>query len=161
MPGGSAAHSIITVNISAELGNALKGWEYVAFASCLRIKVERTGLITYADVTVAGAEQRFGINDEELLLNPVLIVEVLSKSTEKYDRGRKFQHYQAIASLKEYMLVSQHMARVELLVREGGGTWRLYQMEGLEGKITSPTLGVTLELKEIFANVTFEPRSIR
>ena len=161
MSGGSAAHSLISLNVGGELRQALKGRGCVVFESNMRVKVEASGLYTYPDVTVACEKQRFVDGEMATLLNPTLLVEVLSDSTEKYDRGKKFQHYQLIPSLKEYMLVSQHAARVELLVRESGGTWRLHQADGLEAKITSPTLGVTLELKEIFANVTFEPRSIR
>lgn len=161
MSGGSRWHSLISANVGGELRQALKGRGCVVFESNLRVKVESTGLYTYPDVTVACEEQRFADDEMDTLLNPTLIVEVLSDSTEKYDRGEKFQYYQLIPSLKEYMLVSQHVARVELFVREGGGTWRLHQAEGLEATITSPTLGLTLELKEIFANVKFEPRRLK
>jgi Uma2 family endonuclease len=161
MSGGTRWHSLISANVGRELGVALKGRGCVVFESNMRVKVEATGLYTYPDVSVACEEQRFVDDEVDTLLNPTLVVEVLSESTEKYDRGQKFQHYQLIASLKEYMLVSQHAARVELFVRESGGTWRLHQADGLEAKSTSPTLGVTLELREIFANVTFERRSIR
>jgi Uma2 family endonuclease len=161
MSGGTWAHSLISLNIGGELRQALKGSGRVVFESSMKVKVEFTGLYTYPDVTVACEEQRFVDDETDALLNPTLIVEVLSDSTEKYDRGEKFRQYQKIPSLKEYMVVSQHAPRVELLVRESGGTWRLYQAEGMEGKITSPTLGVTLELREIFANVKFEPRKMR
>ena len=161
MSGGSCWHSIISANIGREFGTALKGRGCVVFESNMRVKVEATGLYTYPDVSVACEEQRFVDDEMDTLLNPTVIVEVLGESTEKSDRGQKFQHYQQILSLKEYILVSQHKARVELLVREAVGTWRLFQAEGLEGKITSPTLGVTLELVEIIANVTFERRPIR
>jgi Uma2 family endonuclease len=161
MSGGTWAHSLISLNVSGELRQALKGSGRVVFESNMKVKVEFTGLYTYPDVTVACEEQRFVDDETDALLNPTLIVEVLNDSTEKYDRGEKFRQYQKIPSLKEYMVVSQHAPRVELLVRESGGTWRLYQAEGMEGKITSPILGVTLELREIFANVKFEPRKMR
>ncbi len=161
MSGGSRWHSIISSNVGRELGNALKGRGCVVFESNMRVKVEATGLYTYPDVSVSCEEQRFVDDEMDTLLNPAVIVEVLSESTEKYDRGQKFQQYQQIPSLQEYMLVSQQAARVELLVREGGGTWRLHQAEGLEAKITSPTLGVTLELREIFTHVKFEPMRLK
>lgn len=125
------------------------------------MKVEATGLYTYPDVSVACEEQRFADDEMDTLLNPTMIVEVLSESTERYDRGEKFRQYQQIKSLREYMLVSQHAPRVELFVRESGATWRLLQAEGLDEKISSPTLGVTLEMREVFANVTFEGRRMR
>jgi len=161
MSGGSRWHSIISANVGRELGNALKDRGCVVFESNMRVKVEATGLYTYPDVSVACEEQRFVDDEMDTLLNPTLIVEVLSESTEKYDRGQKFQHYQQVRSLKEYMLVSQHAARVELLVREVDGTWRLHQAAGLDARISSPTLRVTLELREIFANVKFEARRMR
>lgn len=161
MSGGTRWQSIISANVGRELGNALKGRGCVVFESNLRVKVEATGLYTYPDVSVACEEQRFANDEMDTLLNPTMIVEVLSDSTEKYDRGEKFRQYQQIESLKEYMLVSQHVPRVELFVRQGDGTWLLYQANGLEEKITSPTLGVTLEMREIFANVKFEARRIR
>ena len=161
MSGGTRWHSLISANAGGELRQALKGSGCVVFESNMRLKVEATGLYTYPDVTVACEEQRFADNETDTLLNPTMIVEVISESTEKYDRGEKFRQYQQIASLKEYMLVSQHTPRVELFVREGGGTWRLLQAEGLHGTISSPTLGVTLEMQEIFANVKFEARRIR
>lgn len=161
MSGGTRAHSIISVNVGSELGNVLRGSDYVVFASNMRLKVQATGFITYADATVAGANERVEKDEEEFHSYPTLIVEVLSESTEKYDRGEKFRQYQQIGSLKEYMLVSQHAPRVELFGRQADGNWMLYQEEGLEGKITSPTLGVTLELREVFANVKFEGRKMR
>jgi Uma2 family endonuclease len=161
MSGGTRWHSLISANVGRELGNALKGRGCVVFESNMRVKVETTGLYTYPDVSVACEEQRFADDEMDTLLNPTMIVEVLSESTERYDRGEKFRQYQQIESLREYMLVSQHAPRVELFVRESSATWRLLQAEGLDGKISSPTLGVTLEMREIFANVTFECRRMR
>ena len=161
MSGGSRWQSLISANVGRELGNGLKGRGCVVFESNMRVKVEATGLYAYPDVSVACEEQRFVDDEMDTLLNPTLIVEVLSESTEKYDRGEKFRQYQQIGSLKEYMLVSQHAPRVELFVRQGDRNWMLYQVEGSEGKITSPTLGVTLELAEVYAHVKFEGRKMR
>ena len=131
-------------------GNALEGSGCVVFESNMKVKVEESGLYPYPDVTVACEQQRFVDDETDVLLNPTLIVEVLSESTEKYDRGRKkFQHYQRIVSLKEYILVSQNTPRVELWCARRMGPGRLHQAEGMEAKITpSPTLGVALEFRE-------------
>lgn len=161
MAGGTRSHSLIAMNIGAELRAAVKGRGSVVFESNMRVKVETTGLQTYPDVSVACEEQRFLDETQDTLLNPTFIVEVLSDSTERYDRGNKFFQYQKIDSLKEYMLVSQHEPRVELFVRQKDGTWLLHVVEGLDEQIASPTLNVTLKLSEIFANVKFEPRPIR
>ena len=161
MSGFNRWHSIITANASAELGSNLRGTQFFVFDSSMRVKVEATGLYTYPDVTVACEEQRFVDDETDTLLNPTVIVEVLSDSTEKYGRGEKFRHYQQIHSLQEYLLVSQRAPRVELFKREPHNTWRLHQAEGLNATITSPTLAVTLKLSEIYANVQFPAKRLR
>ena len=161
MSGGTRWHSIICSNVGREIGNLLKGTGCVVFESNMRLKVEATGLYTYPDVTVACEEQRFVDDEIDTLLNPAVIVEVLSDSTEKYDRGEKFRHYQQINSLQEYLLVSQNSPRVELFKREPNSTWRLHQAEGLNATISSPTLIVTLKLSEIYANVQFPVKPLR
>jgi Uma2 family endonuclease len=161
MSGGTRWHSIITANLVRALGNKLSHRGCVIFDSNMRVKVGETGLYTYPDVSVACEEQQFVDGEMDTLLNPTLIVEVLSESTEKYDRGAKFRQYQSIPSLQEYLLVSQDAPRVELFVRQPNGKWLLQQAEGVDGKLESPTLRVVLELSEIFANVRFEPRALR
>ncbi|MBI2950427.1 MAG: Uma2 family endonuclease, partial [Verrucomicrobia bacterium] len=109
MAGGSPQHSLVSVNTVAELRDKLKS-RCVVFNAGLRVKVEATGLLTYPDASVVCGPQRFF--EEDTLLNPGLIVEVLSDSTEAYDRGKKFEHYRQIASLREYLLVSQTEPRI-------------------------------------------------
>ena len=104
MGGGSANHSLIAANFVGEARNSLKGRPCAVFNSDLRVQVQSTGLYTYPDATIVCGELLFDDDHRDTLLNPTLIVEVLSDSTEKYDRGKKSNHYRQIASLKELIL---------------------------------------------------------
>src|SRR5215475_2138813 len=107
MAGASRWHNLIVANIVGELSLQLKGRFCTTYPSDMRVKVSATGLYTYPDVTVICGEPRFEDNQQDTLLNPTLIVEVLSESTEAYDRGGKFAHYRKLPSLMEYVLITQ------------------------------------------------------
>ena len=156
MAGGSPMHSMIAANAISSLATKLKGGPCKAFTSDLRLKVEATGLFTYADAAVICGPISLSPGTDDVVLNPILIVEVLSDSTEGYDRGEKFRQYQQITSLQEYILVSQHFPRVEQFVRRGG-EWALRTAEGMNASLALPSLQITLELGEIFAGVEFKP----
>ncbi len=100
LAGTSKEHSIITINITRILGNELLGKRCQVFDSNLRVKVTETGLYVYPDLTVVCGEQKFDDNNFDVLLNPTIIIEILSKSTEDYDRGTKFKHYRELESLQ-------------------------------------------------------------
>src|SRR3954469_2694994 len=112
MAGGTSAHSLIATNLAMALGSRLKGSGCLTYNSDLRLKVEATGLFTYPDISVVCGGARFLDEQEDTLLNPSVVVEVLSDSTEAYDRGKKFEHYRQIASCQEYLLVSQKEPRI-------------------------------------------------
>ena len=161
MAGGSPAHSLIATNIAGELRNSLKGRSCRPYNSDLRIKVELTGLITYPDVSVICGPLQFAPGTEDTVINPTALFEVLSDSTEAYDRGNKFLNFQRIASLREYALVSQQEARIELFVRGEAGQWTWRVAEGKESTLSLPSLEITLALSEVFANVEFQPAQVR
>jgi Uma2 family endonuclease len=161
MSGGTRWHSLISANFGGELRNALKGGKCIVYESNLRLKVEATGLLTYPDVMVAFEGQRFSDDHMDTLLNPSVLIEVLSDSTEAYDRGKKFEHYRQILSLKEYLLVSQHEPRIDQYLRHPGDEWLLRETSGLDKNITLPSLNVSIPLSEVFANVQFIPHPIR
>ena len=123
--------------------------------------MEATGLLTYPDVSVVCGQQRFLDDQEDTLLNPIVIVEVLSDSTEAYDRGKKFAHYRQIPSLREYLLVSQKEPRIEQFIRQPSGEWTLKEAAGLSAEIKLPSLGVVLAHSEVFAKVQFTPARLR
>jgi Uma2 family endonuclease len=161
MAGGTRAHSLIATNLGAELRNQLKNTNCVVYNADLRVKVEATGLLTYPDLSIVCGEQRFIDQEDDTLLNPGVIIEVLSDSSEAYDPGKKFEHYRQIPACREYLLVSQKEPRVEQFARQANGEWLLKEAVGLSAEIKMPSLGVFLRLAEVFAKVQFTPARLR
>jgi Uma2 family endonuclease len=161
MAGRTPMHSLITANLIGELRTKLKGRPCRPFTSDLRLKVEATGLLTYPDVSVICGPLQFAPGTDDTVVNPTLLIEVLSDSTEAYDRGEKFQHYRQMPSLKEYVLVSQRLPRMEQFLRRPNEEWAMRTTEGRETSLALPSLEITLELNEVFAGVEFAPAAIR
>ena len=159
MAGGSPRHSLIKTNLLRELSSGLKGRPCTAYNSDLRILVSATGLYTYPDASVICGELQFDDQHRDTVLNPALLAEVLSDSTEAYDRGKKFTHYRQIVSLQEYLLVSQDSPRLELFSRNPDGTWTLTIATGLDQSLDLPAIGVRLSLAEVYdkVDITSEP----
>jgi Uma2 family endonuclease len=153
MAGASPVHNAIAGNIARALGTLLKNRRCLVFPSDQRVHVEATGLYTYPDVTVACDELRFHPKDRDTLLNPRLIVEVLSDATEAYDRGAKFGDYRTIPSLLEYVLVSQHEHRIEHYRRLDTGQWVLTTSDGDAASVALPALGCELPVAEVYAKL--------
>ena len=152
MSGASFAHNLITGNIFAELHTRLKGSGYVVFANEMRVSIPSVKSYFYPDVGVVCEEPRFEDDVFDTLLNPIVIVEVLSPSTEAYDRGDKFAHYRQLQSLQEYVLVSQ--VRVDHYVRQAE-KWVLTDFQELEQQLPLPSIQCELPLHEIYENVPF------
>jgi Uma2 family endonuclease len=125
MAGGSPEHAALAAAIITELGVALRGHPCRVFSSDLRVRVDANDLSTYPDVTVICGTLTRSELDPHAATNPILIVEVLSDSTEAYDRGEKFAHYRRLPSLREYLLVSQREPRLESYRRTATGEWML------------------------------------
>ena len=157
MSGGSFQHFQIIGNISGELRAMLKKRPCAVGSSDLRLRVSPDGLYTYPDVIVICGDPRFADDRRDTLLNPALIVEVLSPSTEAYDRGFKSAQYRTVESLEEYALVSQAEPRVEVFRRQPGGHWLLSEAVGLEAVCQFESLDCDVPLSEIYAKVTFDP----
>jgi len=157
MAGATFAHNQIATNVIGELHHLLRGHRCSPFGSDLRIHTPSTGLYTYSDVSVICGPPEFTPADDRLetVTNPTLIVEVLSDSTEAYDRGMKFEHYRSLPSLAEYVLISQKSALVEVFLRQPDGTWRLTPVSGLEGSAPLASLGLELRLAEVYDRVEF------
>ena len=159
MTGGTPAHSLIASNIIREAGNALKSRPCVVFNSDLRVKVNPSGLFTYPDVTIVCGQQQFDDDQRDTLVNPTVIVEVLSKSTAIYDRGAKSKQFRKIESLQALILVEQDSPVVEVYRRQPEGNWLLTEATDLSESIEIQPLGISIPLNEIYRNVTF-PESI-
>jgi Uma2 family endonuclease len=159
MAGASEEHNTITFNIAGELRAQLRGTPCRGYTSDMRVRVEETDLYTYPDVVVVCGERRFGDEHLDTLLNPTLLIEVLSPSTEAYDRGQKFANYRRITSLQTYVLVAQDRPHIEKFERWPDGQWLLSEASDLAGSLPLPSIGCTLTLAEVYDNVSFPPPS--
>ena len=154
MAGGSYDHAAISINIGGELRSLLKGKKCQVSSSDTRVKVPNSSLNTYPDVTiVCGKPELHLYKKTQTLLNPTLIVEVLSSTTETYDRGDKFENYKLIPSLTDYLLVAQNKAKVEHFVRQADGTWNCTVSQGLGATVKIDSLECELPLSEIYLKV--------
>ena len=161
MADGTCAHSLVATNVIGEVRSRLKASDCVVYNADMKVKVQTTWLFTYPDVSVACGEQSFLDEQEDTLLNPMVVFEVLSDSTEAYDRGKKFEHYRQIPSCREYLLVSQTEPRIEQFIRQSNGEWILKEAAGMSAEIKLPSLGIVLLLREVFAKVQFAPARLR
>lgn len=165
MAGASRRHNLIVLNLGSELRNALRGRPCETYPSDMRVNVSATGLYTYPDISVVCGEPEFEDGSVDTLLNPTVLVEVLSPSTADYDRGAKFEHYRALPSIREFLLVDQHRAHVMHYRRQDDGTWLLAETRDLGDTIQLPSLDVELKMAEIYARVDFSgdsgPRELR
>jgi len=155
MTGVSREHNLIVANLLAMLTTQMHDRPYEVYPSEMRVKVSSTGLYTYPDVIVADAEPLFEDREVDTFLNPIILVEVLSKSTESYDRGRKFSHYQKIASLQEYVLVSQYEFRVEQYVRQADGKWLYTETTDPNGHVVFETIACRIPMQGLYHRVNF------
>ena len=153
MGGASPAHNLITTNIVGELRAILKQKPCRVYANDLRVKVDTSGLYTYPDIVVSCGEERFDDQQKDTLLNPIVLFEVLSESTEAYDRGDKFAHYRQLESLQDYLLVSQTEPHIECYSRQDNKHWLLSEARGLETELTIPSLQCALALAEVYAKL--------
>lgn len=153
MSGGTPSHSLIAGNIILELGSELKSGPCKVYTSDLRVGIMPLDIETYPDVTIVCGEPHVNPFDKNSIINPTVIFEVLSPSTERYDRGEKWEHYQRLDSLQEYLLVSQHKPKIEHYVRQDNGTWIFTSTEGMDAAVT--VHGVSLSLAEVYDKITF------
>ena len=161
MSGGTPLHSQIAANLVREFGNQLKQRDCIVYNSDLRLKVEATGLFTYPDLSVVCGPLQFAPGTDDTLVNPTLIVEVLSDSTEAYDRGKKFENYRQIPSLCEYLLVSQKEPRIERFARHARHRCPSFLVRGSLATLSLPSLEINISLAEVFAGVQLVAAPIR
>src|SRR5688572_25477554 len=159
MAGGSGLHSDITSNIIIAIGSRLRGGPCRVRESNQRVKVRATGLRAYPDVSVYCGQVEYDEEDTErhTATNPTILVEVLSPTTEAYDRGFKAENYRRIDSLKAYAFVSQDHAQVEVYSRQQDGTWSFAEARGLNGHVRFEAIEVECPLSEVYDRVEFPP----
>lgn len=158
MSGASRKHNLISGNLFGELRERLKDRRCEAYVGDMRVRVKPNGLYTYPDVVVVCGEPEFLDSDVDTLLNPTLLIEVLSDSTEKNDRGTKFKQYRQIPSLREYILVSQDEPLIEHFTRRGDTYWELTETAGLDSQLVLSSLGCQIPLAEVYSKVDFSPK---
>jgi Uma2 family endonuclease len=151
--GASQRHNLIATNVIRTLGNQLVERNCNVYPSDMRIKILRINKYTYPDVVVVGGDEQFDDVHNDTLLNPTVIIAILSDSTEAYDRGKKFEHYQALESLREYILIAQDPYRLERYVRQDDRTWTYIEFHSADDVVSLPTIGCTLPLKDVYAKV--------
>jgi Uma2 family endonuclease len=155
MPGKSFAHNVIVANIVGELGQRLASLPCAVLPSDMRVHVKVTGLYTYPDAAVVCGELSFLHKEFDTLLNPTLIVEVLSPSTEAYDRGRKFDHYAWIETVAQYLLVASDCVHADLYTRQPGGSWLRTSANSPQDAIELQSIGCRLTLANLYEKVEF------
>lgn len=157
MTGASRVHNLIVTRLVVALHTRLAARGCEVYSSDMRVRVEATDFVAYPDVVVACGEPHFHDGLFDTLLDPVLLVEVLSPSTADHDRGSKFAHYRAITSLRHYLLVAQDEVRVEHFAAETDGTWRFSETRDRAAAIDLPAVGLTLPLAEVYEGVLATP----
>lgn len=153
MTGASRRHNLVAGNIFAALHRQLMERPCEVYPSDMRVRTPATGFYTYPDVSVACDEPNFEDDYLDTLLNPIVIIEVLSVSTEAYDRGKKFEQYQQIESLMEYLLVAQEPYRVEQYVRQTDAQWLYTEAHQAEDVIKLSSIACDLVLRDIYNKV--------
>ncbi|HEX8000116.1 MAG TPA: Uma2 family endonuclease [Pyrinomonadaceae bacterium] len=153
MAGGSEAHNLITGNVVTELNVQLRDTPCKVYPSDMKVREPGGRKFHYPDVSVVCGETQFADKKKDVILNPVLIVEVLSDSTAAYDRGKKFQSYQQIESLQEYVLIAQDEQVVEKFVRQADGSWRYTKVADMNESIAFSSVNCQLALRDIYAKV--------
>jgi Uma2 family endonuclease len=141
LAGASREHNVVVTNLVIDLGTQLKGRPCELYASDMRLRIPATGLYTYPDVTVVCGVPQFEDHHTDTLLNPTVLIEVLSDSTERHDRGRKAEDYRRIVSLVEYLLVDQKEPRIERYRRQAEREWMLTEVIGLEDDVELASIG--------------------
>ena len=154
--GGTPNHNDIAGNIYAHLKFALRGKNYKVFIGDLRLWIPRYRIYTYPDVMVIEGEPVLLENRNDTVTNPLMIVEVLSKSTKNYDQGDKFDYYRSIPEFREYVLIDQYKVNVKHFAKTSEGKWLLTEYESAEAVLSLSALEFQIQLSEIYEGIKFE-----
>ncbi|MCX6594108.1 MAG: Uma2 family endonuclease [Acidobacteria bacterium] len=153
MAGGTSLHDLIIMNTGAALHSASRDLPCRVHGGNLQVYIASFNVATYPDAMVICGPTLFARRRNDLVENPSLIIEVLSPSTEAYDRGRKFEYYRALPSLREYILISQDQPQVEQFSRQPDDSWRITVHRGLSAAVTMAAINASIQLKDLYAKV--------
>jgi len=155
MSGASMQHGRLQQNLSGELWVRLRGTGWEALLSDMRVRVGKSGMYTYPDISVVCGKPILADDYQDNLLNPIVLFEILSPTTEKYDRGLKFQHYRTIETLQDYILVDQNQIRIEQYTRQADHTWTLRDYQHPDEELKIDSIHVLIPLIGIYERVEF------
>lgn len=155
MAGGTPNHNRIAVNLGSALNVALADQDYDVFISDMRLWIPRIGLYTYPDVMVVAGDLEFAEGRKDTIINPLLIVEVLSDSTKNYDRGEKFEFYRTLPAFREYILVDQYKIHVEQFSKTENSKWMLSEFNDMNMVISLASTSLDIPLSIIYKRVSF------
>ena len=158
MAGSSPEHSTITFNLSGEISPQLRGKGCRGFSNDMKVKTGEGGLYSYPDASIVCGEPVFYDDNGDVLTNPTIIFEVLSPTTEIFDRTKKFFRYQTIESFTDYILISQDEARIEHFIRQPDGGWLMYVVRGLENSLHISSIDCAISLANIYEGIEFPER---
>lgn len=153
MAGANKRHNGISANVIRLLGNQILERDRNIYGSDMRVKITATGKYTYPDIVAVCGEEIFEDETEDTLLNPMLLIEVLSKTTEAYDRGEKFEYYQIIESFREYILIAQEPFRVEQYVRKNKNEWIYFEFRSAKDVVKLNSINCQLTLQDIYHKI--------
>jgi Uma2 family endonuclease len=159
MAGASREHNCIANDFMIALGIRFGQGRCQTLGSDQRVMIAATGLYTYPDIVIVCGTPEYDVEDRDSLTNPTVIVEILSRSTEAYDRGAKFQQYQTLRSLQEIVLVSQGEPLVQVFTRQADGNWLLLTFAGLSASMTLTSVAISVPLADIYRDVEFSNNS--
>ncbi|MGL6096057.1 MAG: Uma2 family endonuclease [Fimbriiglobus sp.] len=157
MAGASREHNRVTDNLHGEMYGLFKGSRCQPMSRDQRVQIDATGLYTYPDLIIVCGRPEYSEHDRDTLVNPTALVEVLSPSTEAYDRGAKFRQYQQIPSLREYVMVAQDEPRIERYVRQSNGDWLLTVFAGPDAEFAITTGPARVPMADVYRGVEFTP----
>ncbi len=155
MSGASRAHNLVAANCAREIGNRIADVPCELYIADMRVKISRQGNYVYPDLTIVCGEPRFEDDIFDTLINPTVVVEILSPSTASWDRAGKFVNYRSVESLREYILIAQDEVRVERFERHGAD-WTLREWTDLEASLRVESIAREIPLREIYLKVSFK-----
>ncbi|HTM48248.1 MAG TPA: Uma2 family endonuclease [Bryobacteraceae bacterium] len=154
MSGASHEHNVVSMALAGLLFQQLRKRPCHVYTHDMRVRVSRTGLYTYPDVVAVCGDLKFADDCRDTLLNPTFLAEVLSPSTEAYDRGRKFEHYRSIESLGEYLVVAQDRLHADLYTRQADGRWLLSEASRPEDSLDLPSIGCRIAMADLYEKMS-------
>lgn len=157
MAGASREHNVVFRNLFGQLFKRLEGGPCELFAADQRVKIDRTGLWCYPDLLIVCGPLGYAAENRNTITNPKVVIEVLSDSTERYDRTTKFRHYKQLPSLQEYVLVAQDEPLAERFVRSPDGGWSQEDFVGLDAALVLATVPASVPLADVYRGVEFPP----